>query len=655
MTRAVFSILPLALLLAGCLDDKDDTSDTQDDSGVLGVYTVSGTRIAPGDDFFDTTADGIPPFSYSRHLMELRNESDEAVTISSFDLTPTGGIFDHEWTLIDAESSSADPQPLDLSGTTLAAGEGVYFDLYFYPAASGERTEAASISYDGGTYDFTITGRGRDAWTLFSHGENSLERVHGDPAADTYAGTACGGPSDSMIYSGNVNEWSDGFSENLVVSRVDASGDLAWSMEWDEDYEQLSPDPGQNGETGGGSNSIDCDADYVYVTGRRSQSSYNSVFQTLVLKVDANTGAVVWAAAWSPADVDEPGYAWQSSMGYAVDATLSDRVIVAGQSLDSAEVSLIALSKADGSLLWSQHLDVVAGSNDRAHSLAVDSAGNAWIGGLTNGRGLVARVTGVDGSDPQLDFVKQLDMGTGSNVNGIDLDSAGNAYLSLDRRGATTQLSIARMDTDGSVAWAKTWDAGNASDQNNSHVVTVDGNAVYLGGRVAIATGDTQFGEGFLMRLGTDGSYEWGAAYYTGKGAEEVVEDRVKGIVPTSSGDLRILMHSWAVQQNYGHYWGYWYDLQDDPMADLTLDEDPGDGAALLEDYALSVSDVTSSAAFRPATGSYYTGDNVAAVRTLDTTGVWKPAPAAVEYEDTVGHEGGGVDGDNVVMFLDLY
>lgn len=637
--------------------DGDSDADTDVDAEQpIGIYGLGSEYIAPGSEYFDVTADGIPPYSYSRHPLEVRNDSQQPVTLTGISTTARPGTLDSELTIIDPGSS--EPVSLDLSGVVLAPGDGASFDLYFVPLESGMKTDDLEIAYESGgqsgSYTIAVTGRGRDALSMLDAGSSALEKIHGAPDGDTLSGAAALDEAGNLYYSGNVSEWSDGFSENIVLSRMNMDGTLAWSFEWDEDYEQSQPDPGQNAESGGSAESIATDGDRVYAIGRRSQSSSNSVFQSLVIAADAESGAMDWAVAFSPDDTSPPAYAWQSCEAYAIDATLPDRVIVAGSSLGNAEVLLFALDKEDGALLWAYQIEVAEGYNDRAHTVAVHPDGTAWIGGITNSRGLLARIDGVDGASPSLADAWQIDMGIGSNVNSLDLDAAGDVYLSLDRRGATTMLSAAKVSREGDILWAKTWNDGNTGDNNNSHVIRVDEGSgrAYLGGRVAIDTADTQFGDAFLLALdSSDGAYDWGGFYYTGKGAEEVIEHRVKGITFDPNGDLRLLVQGYTANLNFEHYFGAWYDLTDDPLADLTLGEDPGDGSGLLSDYTISLD--AQSADFHLTSGSY-DGNNAATVYTIETSTLWHAPPPEVTWEDSVTREGNSPDGHNLVNVLAL-
>ena len=94
---------------------------------------------------------------------------------------------------------------------------------------------------------------------------------------------------------------------------------------------------------------------------------------------------------------------------------------------------------------------------------------------------------------------------------------------------------------------------------------------------------DTQGGDGFLLSLDpATGSYDWGSFYYGGKGAEELEADFVTGLVSTSSG-LYALHQNTPGPNNHAHFWGRWYQANDD-----TLDFPGGDGSMRLADYELT-------------------------------------------------------------------
>src|SRR5690606_15853562 len=150
--------------------------------------------------------------------------------------------------------------------------------------------------------------------------------------------------------------------------------------------------------------------------------------------------------------------------------------------------------KDAGDLIFSRDIDPADGYNDRGYTLAHDGEGGVYIGGLTNGRGLLMHLSNALSDSPTLDWVKKLEMGVGSNINSLALDAQKNVYTSFDRRGATTHLSIGSFDKDGDLRWSKVYDPDNSGDNNNSYIVRVFGEDVYFGGAIALSPFDTSAG-----------------------------------------------------------------------------------------------------------------------------------------------------------------
>jgi len=610
----------------------------------VGVYGFNSEEVEEGGDYFDQFADGIAPYSFSRHSMKLVNESDGPIELHAFDVAPTGEVHDEEWTVIEAGVSV--PTPLDVEGVTLAPGEELPFDIYFYPVASGERTSAVAISYqDDDTFDFTVTGRARDNATFSPDVAGSWENVWNDPGGDALIAGSAQSPDGATFVNANVVEWLDGFSYDIALARVEADGTLGWTKVWNEDFDQSMADPSQNAQTGGSADSIRYADGFVYVVGRRSLAASNSVFQTFALKVDADDGSLVWARAWTRGTAASPGTAAESSQGFAIDATLDDRVVIVGQG--PGAMTIVAIDKEDGELIFDRDLDVFDGFVDRAHAIAVDAAGNATIGGIGNGRPLVARIAGVDGTAPTIAWVSQLELAeddnVGNNVNSITLDEAtGDAFVAYDRVGATTHFSAVRLDGDGEIVWAKTFNDQNNGDNDTVYVVRKNGDRIYLGGRIAFTPFDTQGGEGFVLALdAADGAFDFGTFYYTGKGAEELVDHRVKGF--TFDGDaLVVTSQSTTDDLNFDHYWGYWYQT-----IDYTLDFPGGDGSERLADIDdLSIIDRTDEASLADVPNG--------TVHDVDGGDAWVAPQPAVIYGPVRDREGPGVETSLLVQHLTI-
>ena len=441
----------------------------------------------------------------------------------------------------------------------------------------------------------------------------------------------------------------DGFYYDLVIAKVSPEGALAWAKIYSRSNAwEWSPDPGQNDETGGSPNAITLGPDgALYVAGNLSNAGTNNNNAVHVMKLDPADGAIQWDVLWRPEWTDGNFLDRMGAGCYAV-AAAGGRVFVTGHTGDGnvrgvlgsgSSVLLLGLDAADGSQVFVQAADVAAAYNDRGHAVAADAAGaNVFVGGLTNGRGLLMKWTGTDTGAPTLAWVKQLDMGTGSNVYGLDVDGD-DAFLALDRRGAATFFSVARFaGADGSIVWAKTYQA-NAGGNNNCNVVKVFGDWVYAGGRIGISVMDAQMGDGMILRLAkADGALGWAGHYYTGKSPNEIAEHRIKGIaVADNALYLGGQIYTGSVGDETYSYDGYWYE-----------------GLGTLEDFAeLGVTDIAATTdVFDPTNGE------VRATADQHEDVAYDDLPDALTWMDaaekTNGH-GGAVDEDFFWMKLLLH
>ena len=137
----------------------------------------------------------------------------------------------------------------------------------------------------------------------------------------------------------------------------------------------------------------------------------------------------------------------------------------------------------------------------------------------------------------------------------MDVDKDGNAYVALDRRGATTYFSYGRVNADGTLAWAKTFPGGNG-DKSNVNAIKIVDDTLYVGARIAILNFDGTFGDGLFLACGlADGATKWSTFHYSGKGPQTIAEHRVKGLVATTDG-LVVLSQVWTGNMNGVRYSG---------------------------------------------------------------------------------------------------
>jgi hypothetical protein len=661
LSAPLVSLLLVSLAASACVEGsgKDDSgTDTgaqtpADDTGLpdvdpdaaLVIIGNGGVEVAQQSTYFETTLDGIALWSFGQAELELSNITDQTVTIDAITLSPADGVQPEEWLVTEAYAPARLEH--DFAGTTIEPGTSASLGLYFWPVEWGERDVNVVIEYDGGrAIGFVARGRGRDPGVL-SDIETLTEKVWGETGetassagavADTYMTGMSADSSGNVYLMSSAATWSDGFSTNQAVVSLDPDGEVRWMKEWQEDYAQGND--GDENSSEGAAGAIDVGSDgFVYTAMKASVGSSNSVHRGWLTKLDPATGDVVWSKRWLPRDVSSPLGKDNTSFS-AVDAS-GTHVLVAGFTgwFDGTDLAssdkflLAAYDKSSGDLVWAYVMDIHPGSSDKAQALCADGSGNAYIAGVGNNDTVVARISGVDGTAPSVDWVNVNEsVDFGSNYRHCDVDSAGNVYMALDRGGLPTWFTGVSYDASGGLRWAKTFDENNAGDSNNAWVTRVSGSTVYFGGRIDQGF-DTVQGEGFLLAADTaDGAFERGTFYYTGKGNEEIAYHRVQGIEVDSAGELLVAHSAAAVQANFTHYWGHWYDSID------TFGDDPatcGDGSGLWTDYDIETSSFGGSVDWVAVTGFAESDADASA---------WQDAPAKISVEDARGREGQGVE-----------
>jgi len=440
--------------------------------------------------------------------------------------------------------------------------------------------------------------------------------------------------------SGNATQWGDQFNHNIVVASFGPSGGVNWAKEWNEPFAQEQQDDGQNGQTGGGMSCIaQGSASDIYVAGRRSIAQTNNTFQALILKVRAGDGGLAWSKGYVPeADVDVGAEA------YAVDATITDRVLFAGV-VARAEGGLLfgALSKETGEPIFANSINV-GGSAVRGYGVAANAAGDAYVVGQSDGgNGILMRFTGCNTATPTLAWVKTIGLGTGSSAHNVAMGADGSAYVGFDIRGTDTYFSFARFNKDGNLVWSKFYDERRRGDVHTQYAIKEVGNSVYVAGRIGLNSFDYVGGDGLILRVAAaDGSYEWANIFYTGTTASTNGDHRVKGF--SFAGDkIHVLMQHWTGPRNFVHYWGHWYSSYD-----TFLPEGSGDGALLLENFDLTVTDVTTAASTRvtPIT----TGRSIE----IDASAIWTAPPGSVKATPTETMSGNGSHYTAVIQRLTI-
>ena len=499
---------------------------------------------------------------FSKYPISVGILNDEAtdLTINSIVLTYGNRVMEEEFTLLDG---SIGDDKLIVSDEVIAANARFDFRIKFYPVASHLRNATLTITYNTDkTFVINLTGEGGSDANFSIPTRTKLHKVLGGADLDEMVSGSVTDSAGNTYFHGNnkMIAGADGFNNDIFMGQIKADGTLGWLKVWYGPKHDLNIDPGQNGESGGASNSITLDADgNIYIVGVTTPSS-GSNYSALILKLDSANGNILWEKVWRP-EFRTSQIAWQRADAYSVDVK-GDYVYIAGSTLDNAAVMFLALNKSDGSLFFNKAFDLTSMTNDRAFALKVDDNGNAYMGGSMNGSAMLMKVNSVNTASPVLEWVKNIEAGVGSNVNSMDMDTNGNIYISVDVRGAATSFAFMKVNPDGTIAWGN--ENASSGQKNNIYLVRVLGDSVYAGGRVGIGEingvvgYDTQFGDGYLIKANLDtGVMDWSLFYYSGKGTDEIAGYFVKGLSLVGN-TLYLVGHMWA--KSGDRYNGYWYD-----------------------------------------------------------------------------------------------
>lgn len=457
-----------------------------------------------------------------------------------------------------AYSSADDAQVVKLSSTggllwnTFLGGAGTD---YGYGIALGA----------GGTVH--VAGHSTDAWgaplrAFFQGTDASVATLAGNGALvwNTFVGYAVG-------TAGSLSLAVDGSGNSYVAGSSDASWGAparAFSGGTDGFCAKFGPDgaPVWNTFLGGGgfdaATGLAADASGVYVSGYSDASwgvpvrAHAGGDDAFAVKLDGG-GALLWSTFLGGAGND-------AGNGIAVESGGIVHVAGAGDASWGAPVrpftgasdAFVAEVDASGALTW--HTFLGGAGEDRALAIAVDGAGNAFVGGAgdaTWGAPLRAHGPGFDGFAARLDGAGVLVWHTflggagGDDIRGIAVDGAGNVLLAggsdaawgapLRPYGTGLDGFVAKLDTGGALLWSTF--LGDSGDEL-AVAVTADGAGnIYAAGSSSAAWGApvrayTSDEDAFAAKLTAAGTLRW-HAFLGGLG-----RDRGLAIAVDGSGNV---------------------------------------------------------------------------------------------------------------------
>ena len=273
----------------------------------------------------------------------------------------------------------------------------------------------------------------------------------------------------------------------------------------------------------------------VYVTGYSYGSGTSYDYATVKYDSDGNQQ---WAARYNG-----PGNGYDRACAVAVDG--SGNVCVTGESPGVGSGDDYATVKYDGSgaELWVARYNGPGNSTDIANALVVDGSGNVYVTGESWGSSTAYDYATVkyDSNLNQLWATRYNGpLYSSSDVaNALAIDSSGNVYVTGYSEGSGTEEDYAtfRYDSDGNQQWAARYNGLGPWDDSGdkAEAIAVDGSGnVYVTGYATGSAGDPDYA---TVKYDSAGTQQWVAWY---KGPLQYGEDLPRAIAVDGSGNVYV-------------------------------------------------------------------------------------------------------------------
>ncbi|MDY6834604.1 MAG: SBBP repeat-containing protein [Chloroflexota bacterium] len=236
------------------------------------------------------------------------------------------------------------------------------------------------------------------------------------------------------------------------------------------------------------------------------------------------------------------GYGDDQGMVIATDD--QGNIYVAGSSVGSSTYSDYIVIKYDDAFneIWVQRYE--GAETDRVYALVVDSSGDVYVTGYTEGANdadcLTVKYDGDDGT--QLWAMTYDGSGNDADVaRAMALDETGYIYIAGFTVSATTDidyLTIKYDCSDGTQMWVRTYDNAVVSQSDEVYAIAIDSSGdVYVTGT---SDGDSTSGDYATVKYSSSGVEQW-VQRYDGAASEF---DRARAMVVDSSGDVYVTGHT---------------------------------------------------------------------------------------------------------------
>ena len=189
-------------------------------------------------------------------------------------------------------------------------------------------------------------------------------------------------------------------------------------------------------------------------------------------------------------------------------------LVVAGQITLAGNVDILVLKYSrDGVLRWERVVDGVAGGNDGATDVVVDSSGGVYVAATSTGlsSGLDYLVIKYSSAGAYLWQSRYVGPGADDVPWAIAIDGERNTYLtgSSPNIAGDSDIVTVKTSASGKRLWTRRWDGG-AHLEDEAHDVAVAAGGVYVNGVASSGTGSKDVA---LLRYTPGGTRSWARAW----------------------------------------------------------------------------------------------------------------------------------------------
>ena len=231
---------------------------------------------------------------------------------------------------------------------------------------------------------------------------------------------------------------------------------------------------------------------------------------------DQRSGAQLWAVEILPASLNTLGL--QCSVVRQLPNSL-DIAVGCGSAIDGYGVFVFG---ADGAPRWSLLVGTSDVEQDVFGGLAVDAQGRLFLAG-THRTGAInsVRVHALSPSGQALWNADYAGPENAANAVAIAADELGGAVVAgtITTKDRYIEVLAMRFSAAGAVAWHRGFGGPDGGSIDEASDIVLHGGEIYVAGTL---NGHTEAGsDGFLARLGMDGSIIWQASFDAGSGSAE--------------------------------------------------------------------------------------------------------------------------------------